>query len=222
MNKAKKVLVELLIAAVFPAILTCPAWALFYDFEDDNQANDWQVLDGEGTIEDGRYIIKNTASSSGIAAIGDMSWTDCTIKCKATLLQGSQDNMGFVWHLAANNLFYVISVRMDQRIGYCGCINGAWMNGGSPINPVPFSTEVETEYELELIVKGNHAQFFVDGEDMGEWEDDQLETGMIGIRVWSAIMAVDDFDANGPGIPSTAVDSQGKLAATWGKIKFDQ
>ena len=69
MNKAKKVLVELLIAAVFPAILTCPAWALFYDFEDDNQANDWQVLDGAGTIEDGRYILNNTDSSSGIAVI---------------------------------------------------------------------------------------------------------------------------------------------------------
>ncbi len=219
MNKARKVFIELLIAVVFPAILTCPAWALFYDFEDESQADDWQVLDGEGMIEDGRYIIRNTDSSSGIAAIGDMSWTDCTIKCKATLLQGSQDNMGFVWRLAANNLFYVISVRMDQRIGYCGCINGAWMNGGSPINPVAFSTEVETEYELELIVNGNRAQFFVDGEDMGEWEDNQLETGMIGIRVWSAIMAVDDFDANGPGIPSTAVDSQGKLAAAWGSIK---
>ena len=78
------------------------------------------------------------------------------------------------------------------------------------------------EYELELVVEGNRAQFYIDGEDMGEWEDDQLETGMIGIRVWSAIMAVDDFDANGPGIPATAVDSQGKLAVAWGKVKQDR
>ncbi|MFC1714462.1 hypothetical protein ACFL6S_12410, partial [Candidatus Poribacteria bacterium] len=175
-----------------------------------------------GKIEDGRYILTNTTSSSGIAAIGDMTWTDCTITCKATMLVGSADNMGFVWRLAANNLFYVISVRMDQRIGYCGCINGAWMNGGSPINPVPFATEAGKEYKLELVVKGNHSQFYIDGEDMGEWEDDQLETGMIGIRVWSAIMAIDDFEVNGPGIPATAVDSQGKLAVAWGGIKQER
>ena len=110
---------------------------------------------------------------------------------------------------------------MDQRIGYCGCINGAWMNGGLPINPVAFATETDREYELELTVKGDTFQFFVDGEDMGEWEDDQLETGMVGIRVWSAIMSVDDFEVNGPGIPATAVDSQDKLAVTWGDVKRD-
>lgn len=200
-------------------LFSCHAWALFYDFESENQADDWQVLDGEGTIEDGMYILQNTDSSSGIAAIGDMTWTDCTITCKATLLEGSADNIGFVWRLEANNLFYVVSIRMDQRVGYCGNVNGAWMNGGSPINPVPFETEVGREYELRLTVEGNSFQFFIDDEDMGEWEDDQFETGMIGLRVWSAIMAIDDFEVNGPGIPATAVDSQGKLASAWGKIK---
>ena len=212
----------MVVSFVFLVFSTWSAWALFYDFDNENQADDWQILDGEGKIEDGRYILKNTTSSSGIAAIGDMGWTDCTIKCKATLLQGSEDNIGFVWRLAQNDLFYVISVRMDQRVGYCGCVNGAWMNGGSPINPVPFNTEVEKEYELELTVEGNRFQFYIDGEDMGEWEDDQLETGMIGIRVWSATMAVDDFDVNGPGIPSTDVSSQGKLATAWGSIKAER
>jgi hypothetical protein len=215
----KRGAIGLFISVMFSVSFTCSTWALFYDFENEKQADDWKIFDGEGKIEDGRYILKNTDSSSGIAAIGEMSWTDCTITAKATLLQGSADNMGFVWRLVQNNLFYVISVRMDQRVGYCGCINGAWMNGGAPINPVPFNTEVGKEYELKLVVEGNHAQFYIDGEDMGEWEDNQLETGMMGIRVWQAIMAVDDFDINGPGIPATAVDSQGKLAFTWGKIK---
>lgn len=209
----------LFIAVASLMLFSCHAWALFYDFESENQADDWQVLDGEGTIEDGMYILQNTDSSSGIAVIGDMTWTDCTITCKATLLEGSADNIGFVWRLEANNLFYVVSIRMDQRVGYCGNVNGAWMNGGSPINPVPFETEVGREYELRLTVEGNRFQFFIDDEDMGEWEDDQFETGMIGLRVWSAIMAIDDFEVNGPGIPATAVDSQGKLASAWGKIK---
>ncbi|MBD3182677.1 hypothetical protein GF312_10315 [Candidatus Poribacteria bacterium] len=195
------------------------ALALFYDFEDPGQADDWQILDGEGKIEDGRYILRKANTNSGIAVIGDMDWTDCVIKCKAWLLEGSADNIGFVWRCARNDLFYVISIRMDQRIGYCGCINGAWMNGGLPINPVPFETQVETEYELELVVEGNHFQFYVDGEDMGEWEDDQLETGMIGLRVWNAIMAVDDLSIEGPNIPKTTVEPQEKLASTWGMVK---
>ena len=148
-----------------------------------------------------------------------MTWTDCTIKCKAMLVKGSQDNIGFVWRTAANNMFYVVSVRMDQRVGYCGCINGAWMNGGSPINLQPFSTVVDKDYELKLTVKGSAFQFFVDGKDMGEWKDDQFKTGMVGIRVWSATMSIDNFDISGPGIPASAVDSKDKLASTWANIK---
>jgi len=195
------------------------AWSIFYDFENAKQEKDWKVLEGEGKIENGRYIIKNTNTNSGIAVIGDTTWTDCTITCKAMLLKGSEDNMGFVWRTSANNLFYVISVRLDQRIGYCGCINGTWMNGGSPINPQAFSTQIEKDYNFKLIVKGNTFQFFVDGKDMGEWKDDQLKTGMIGIRVYKAIMSIDNFEANGPGIPSSPVESKDKLATTWAKIK---
>lgn len=194
-------------------------YALLYDFENKNQENDWQIFAGKGYIEDGKYIIEKTDATDAIAAIGDITWTDCTVTCKATLLEGSADNIGLVWRLADGKMFYVISVRMDQRVGYCGCINGAWMNGGSPVNPVAFKTEVGVEYDFKLVVKGNSFQFFLDGEDMGVWEDDQLKTGMVGVRVWNAIMAIDDFDINGPGIKASAVDSQNKLTTAWGDIK---
>jgi hypothetical protein len=54
---------------------------------------------------------------------------------------------------------------------------------------------------------------------MGEWKDDQLNAGMVGIRVYNAIMAIDDFDINGPGIQSSAVKPEGKVAVVWGEIK---
>ena len=197
------------------------AWALIYDFEDDKQADDWAVLEGEGGIEDGMYILKNTATKTGIAVIGDTGWTDCTIKCTASFVEGSVDNIGFVWRLGAANLFYVVSVRMDQRTGYCGCINGTWMNGGSPIIPMAFATVAGKDYEMELVVEGGKFQFFIDGADMGTWEDGQLASGRIGLRVYKAIMAIDDLEVNGPGIPAstTAVGSQGKLAVTWASVR---
>jgi hypothetical protein len=42
---------------------------------------------------------------------------------------------------------------------------------------------------------------------------------MIGIRVWDAVMAIDDFDINGPGIAASAVYPQSKIAVAWGEIK---
>jgi hypothetical protein len=54
---------------------------------------------------------------------------------------------------------------------------------------------------------------------MGKWEHDKFKTGLIGIRTWNAIMAVDDFDISGPGIPATAVEPLGKIAITWSKVK---
>jgi hypothetical protein len=219
MTEMKRFTILSFALTVFLVLSSSFAWSLLYDFENAKQEKEWKVLDGEGKIDNGRYVLKNTDSSSGIAVIGDMTWTDCTIKCKAMLVKGSQDNIGFVWRTAANNMFYVISVRLDQQIGYCGCINGAWMNGGAPINLQPFSTVVEKDYELKLTVKGNVFQFFIDGKDMGEWKDDQLKTGMIGIRVWGATMSIDNFDISGPGIPASAVESKGKLASTWANIK---
>lgn len=134
--------------------------------------------------------------------------------------KGSEDNIGIIWRVKDNKTLYWAGVRLDQTVGFGGCINGAWMNGGQPINPKAFNTEVDEEYELRLVVKGKSFQFYVDGEAMGEWEDDQLEKGMIGFRVYKAILAVEEFDVNGPGIPpSQAVNPQGKIATVWSRIK---
>ena len=200
-------------------VVTGSSFGLLYDFNDARQEEDWKIFAGAGEIKDGQYILQKTDATDGIAAIGEADWTDCEVTCKGTLLEGSADNIGLVWRLLDGKTFYVFSIRMDQRVGYCGCLAGAWMNGGSPVNPQPFSTEIDREYEMKLIVKGKSFQFYVDGEDMGKWEDDQLKEGMVGLRVWNAVMAADDFEINGPGIPASAVDSQGKLASAWGEIK---
>lgn len=200
--------------------LACSAWALLYDFETANQANDWKVFSGEGKIEQGKYILKNTNANDAVAATGKLDWTDYTVICKVTMLADSADNIGIIWRVTDNQTLYWAGVRLDQRVGFCGCINGAWMNGGSPINPKPFGTKIGQEYELKLVVEGESFQFYLDGEDMGKWEDSQLKEGMIGFRVYRAILAVDEFDVNGPGIPpSSVVKFQGKIATAWGQIK---
>jgi len=211
----------ILLALVFLLVSVSSSFALFYDFENLKQEKDWKIFAGKGGIKNGQYIIEKTDATDAIAAIGTMDWTDCTVTCKATMLEGSSDNIGLVWRLTDSKTFYVISIRMDQRIGYCGCDAGAWMNGGSPINPVPFATKTNKEYKLKLVVKGTSFQFFLDGQDMGKWEHDKFKTGLVGIRTWNAIMAIDDFDISGPGIPSTAVAPLGKIAVNWGKVKFD-
>ena len=215
----KTLFIVSIVYLVFMVFSIQSAFGLLYNFDNANQEKDWKIFAGKGAIKDGKYIIEKTDAADGVAAIGNMDWTDCTVTCKATMLEGSTDNIGLVWRLTDSKTLYVISLRFDQQIGYCGCINGAWMNGGSPINPIAFNTKIGKEYQLKLVVKGSSFQFYVDGEDMGEWKDDQLNTGMVGIRVYNAIMAVDDFDINGPGIQSSAVEPKGKVAVVWGEIK---
>jgi len=216
----KGTFVSLALLVGYLVFFSWSAWALFYDFETANQANDWKVFAGEGKIENGKYILQNTNANDAVAVTGALDWTDCTVTCKVTMLEGSEDNIGIIWRVKDNTTLYWAGVRLDQRIGFCGCINGAWMNGGSPINPQAFSTKTDEEYELKLIVEGKSFQFYIDGKDMGEWEDDQLEKGMIGFRVYKAILAVDEFDVNGPGIsPTKDVKCQGKIATVWSKIK---
>jgi hypothetical protein len=130
---------------VFLFISVSSSFALFYDFENPKQEKDWKLFAGKGGIKNGQYVIEKTDATDAIAAIGTMDWTDCVITCKATLLEGSTDNIGLVWRLTDGRTFYVVSVRMDQSIGYCGCDNGAWMNAGAPINPVAFATKVNKE-----------------------------------------------------------------------------
>jgi hypothetical protein len=219
MKATKALSVIFMVYLVFMVFSIQSAFGLFYDFENPNQAKDWKIFAGKGAIKDGKYVIEKTDATDGIAAIGTMDWTDCTVTCKATMLDGSTDNIGLVWRLLDGKTFYVVSIRMDQRVGYCGCDNGTWMNGGSPVNPIAFETAIGKEYKLKLVVKGNTFQFFVDGEDMGKWTEDKFKTGMVGIRVWSASMAIDDFDINGPGIAASVVDPQSKIAVAWGEIK---
>ena len=44
---------SLLTLSLLLAFFISSVQALFYDFEDEKQADDWQIFDGEGKIEEG-------------------------------------------------------------------------------------------------------------------------------------------------------------------------
>lgn len=170
-------------------------------------------------IKNGKYILQNTSCNEGIAAIGTSGWTDYTVTCKCTFLNGSAGNMGIIWRFF-DGQFYCFGLQINvPTAGYCGFVNDSWLNGGNVIVPIPFNAEINKEYDMRLVVKRDSFQFFLDGKDMGVCENNQLKTGMVGVRTWSAIMALDNFEVNGPGIVGSAVESIGKTTTTWGNIK---
>jgi hypothetical protein len=70
MTEMKRFTILSFALTVFLVLSSSFAWSLLYDFENAKQEKEWKVLDGEGKIDNGRYVLKNTDSSSGIAVIG--------------------------------------------------------------------------------------------------------------------------------------------------------
>ena len=72
-----------------------------------------------------------------------------------------------------------------------------------------------------------HLWVTVDGEELMEFshkqlqENEMLDTGAVGVRIWNSHAVFEDFEVNGPGIKlsGAAVSPAGKLAITWGYLK---
>jgi len=82
--------------------------------------------------------------------------------------------------------------------------------------------------ELKVEVKGDDTTAYVDGKETLAFshkqlqQNEMLDKGAVGIRVWSSHAAFDDFEVNGPGIKRSgaAVSPAGKLTIIWGRMKY--
>ena len=78
----------------------------------------------------------------------------------------------------------------------------------------------EPTRELRVVVEGDTFQLWVDGELQSEDVNGTYSTGKIGVWAWSTQASFDDVTVTGDGIKDTlAVESEGKLATAWGRMK---
>lgn len=206
-------LLSILLLMVFPVV----SHALIWDFNDKAQEANWVVISGICEIDDGAYKISDPGAE-GLAITGESNWTDYTISCKARLTEPA----GF------NNIAIAFRASDDGQSEYMLMLEGGrqqaewWkkVGGGyTEIQTDPLEIDTKDWFNFKVVVKGDTFECYYEDELISEIEDKDLESGKVGVRIFGCTSHIDDFDINGPGIPTTGVEAKGKLAATWGGIK---
>lgn len=199
--------------------------ALFFDFEDKAQLEEWNVLGGTWQMEKDEVSNSNVASGEGdgdlILAIGDESWADYTIEFEAN---GLTDDIGIVFRLQDINNYYGFLLAPNLNLSEWFLKQGGAFdeNLGRKGNNLGVSTNEWHKYKL--VVEGMQAQILVDGEEPFDPLEigKGYEKGRIGLRQWADHGHYDNVLISGPGIPLSpgeAVEHTGKLASVWGNIK---
>jgi hypothetical protein len=202
--------------------------ALLYDFEDENQFSDWNVIQGNWSIIDGELDGKGPqVGQPGVMIvlsddIWNDEWKDYTVEFRARILEDTEDaGVVFRWQKAEpdDRRYYLYRIDNWPREFNQKQAEG-WIAGD-----MQGQTRVEIEsdlwYRFRLVVAGDKFNCYLDDELMFELQDPQqtYSWGRVGFRMWNSHARYDDLNITGPGIPNAAVESDGKLAATWGGIK---
>lgn len=198
---------------VFPSI----SQALLWDFNDNAQEADWEVISGICEVEDDAYKVSDPAAEALVIA-GESNWTDYTISCKARLtLPAGFNNVAIAFRASDDGgSEYMFMLEGSRQQGeWWKKIAGAY----TEIQVDPLEIDLEDWFRVKIVVAGNTFEGYYDDELISTIEDDDLSAGKVGVRVYGCTAHVDDFDVNGLGIPATGVEASDKLASTWGNLK---
>ncbi len=222
------------ITLILTLAFSSTAWSLLYDFEDEHQLDDWQVIQGTWSIIDGELDGAGPqAGQPGIMIVlsddvWDDAWKDYTVEFRAKLLDDTEDiGIVFRWQKAEPTDMKYHLCRIDswprdfnqqQAEGWIGVEEGG---GREMIGQTKIEIEYDTWYKFKLEIAGNQFRYYLDDELMFEVEGAGYSWGKVGFRMWNSHARYDDIEIIGTGIPG-AVSFSGKLAATWGQLKTRQ
>jgi hypothetical protein len=202
-----------------------PSQALFFDFEDEAQLEEWTII--SGTWEIVKDDIKDSSVVSGegaddlVLAIGDADWTDYTVEFEAN---GLTDDIGIVFRFQDIDNYYGFLLAPNLNLSEWFLKQGAAFNEELGNKGDNFGINIVEWHKYKLVVEGMQASIFVDGEEAFDPLEmmDGYENGGIGLRQWGDHGQYDNVLISGPGIPISAAESvtpSSKLASTWGEIK---
>jgi hypothetical protein len=191
--------------------------ALLWDFNDKDQGGDWEVISGICEIDDDTYKVSEPGAE-GLAIAGESNWTDYTISCRARLTEpGGFNNIAIAFRASdtGGDEYMLMLEGGRQQAEWWKKIGG----GYTEIHTDPLNIDTKDWFHFKIVVEGSTFKCYYEDEFISEIEDEDLEKGKVGVRVYGCTSHIDDFDVNGPGIPATSVEATGKLAATWGSLK---
>ena len=197
------------------------AWAgTFTENFDSGKAKNWEPIVGDWEVENGAYT-ETAETSYAKTMFGDEEWKDYTVEVDVTLLKSvNQDCAGLLLRAdKEGELGFRLWIRTDmapQLSKWTG--DNTYVHIDENLNPVKIN--IGQTYHLRAVLNGNKYQFFIDDE-MIEYEDKEnfRESGRIGFICSGAYPAYDNLVISGPEIPSSPVESKGKLTDLWGSVK---
>jgi len=229
-----------LIVAV-SCIMVSPASAgTWSDGFEDGKHEDWQITSqvGPTTVKEEEGVLSMEVHSEFISylhVIDSDWWQDYTLTVRVKIMKtfGKYVDGGIeIRYTDSNNYYFFVADDWTQVYpGVPPECEGAfvfpWINeqvqkGQAKV----FTPELDHWYTLKAIAQGDHTEFYINGDLVGEFDYGEIKSGSVGLVVSNALVHFDDFVVTGPDIPdggpggaSISVRRKDELVTTWGTLK---
>jgi len=201
---------------------SCSVWALELKFKDDKAMDVWTAVGGQWEIKKSLLEGRTTGYQDLMLNVeGADGWTDYTFEVKGMLNAGRIWGMCFRYADTLNN--YRLNLYEDLDATNNLYIYKRVTGNFSEVFKVGVGTiDKDKWYTLKLTITKNTIQAYLDGDLKIEAEDKAggLDVGTIALEgETNTVFLVEYVTVDGKGIPSSPVESNGKLASAWGSIK---
>ena len=200
--------------------------ALFFDFEDEAQLDEWTILGGTWEIVDDEItnskVVRGEGADELFLSIGDKKWTDYTVEFDGC---GLTDDIGVAFRVKDVNNFYAFLIAPNINLSEWFSKKGGAFDENIGKKSDNLGISINEWHKYKLVVNGAEAQIFVDGEEPFEPVEisEDFDNGGIGLRQWGDTGHYDNVLISGTGIPLStgekSVELKDKLAHKWGYIK---
>lgn len=207
-------------------------WALYFDFEDNAQLKQWDVLGTWKIVKDnnkGSNVLSGEGANEVCALVGEVNWTDYTIELEAS---GQTDEISVVFRGKDANTFLSFMVAPSLNLSEFFQKLGGAFDENIAQKGDSLGVKIQEWHKYKLVVQSNKASIFVDDKevikalDLGKFPKD-FEKGRVGVRQWSDRAYYDNILVTGTGIPRTpgepglSITPAGRLSMTWGTLKYN-
>jgi hypothetical protein len=219
------------IMVLFCFVLTTSVFAFDYSFSDPLavavNAKDWKVISGKWAIANGMYDQTENNASDGNAfrTILQSKWTiadgTVTLKAKHDAKSTGTNDALVLFRMVDNDNGYASRLQRDGYLTIGKITKGVYSHLKYTATPV----DADKVYTVIIKLKGNAIDAYLNDKLLVSVTDATYAKGQIGLGVSRSAFPVHflSVSADGNGVPVgsglTAVESNNKLATTWGDLK---